>query len=1253
MATPESPLDAGAIVVRYRLDKDQASFARYRKDLAAIVTETEAADKKMVLHPRIDRTATRQFVDDFGNAMDGTERRYDRTRDHFARNPVKPEIDGRSLARYEATLTKMQRAAQVSNRRINQFLKFSVYGGGTIAAGLGAAFVGAGVEYAKFEDQMYKVQAISGATAKQMDLLRKSAKELATEGRYSQQELGAAQVELVKGGMEAADLYGGGLRTAYLLASAGQIELADAAAYTVNAMNLFNIEAKDSMLVADAFAAAANLTTASVEDFGMALAQGGSNAKSAGLDFQDTMTWLAALAKRGIKNSDAGTSIKSAIMQATSGLSPRARQIMKLIGMDLYNTKGELKDINALTKELVDSVGKYDRETQGIILGQIFGSDGVRAALALIDNGVSGVKELDEGVAKQGESARVTSIQNQGLAFAWLQLKNTLGVVAAEGFAPFDKNVTEAFKNLQGWLKSTAPALRDFSERINKILDADMPWREKVAEIWDELANSDVAEGLKAAVVTALSFVPDLIVKAAATAFDVLPKILVAAFMNSSALGKVALTTLLLAKFGPAIGAVGKALGGVFSKIPGVGGLLDKLFGGRGTTMANPLYVWMVNGGLGIDGPGGPGGRGRKGPRGGPGRGVPGDRAPGLPRTAPKGGPGVLGRVTQWGGKALPWLAGIPMAGIAANPITLGIVASVLGGGALAWGLSGQGPLSKKADPRAGKRFGAQMWKQKARNFFSEREDLLQGDPRTRGKRIKSAMKEELKNVPEQFRAAWAQGAIIWAKEMEGAKRLSRGTAADIRAHLVGSMKVISRQSAKAAWNYRAAIGGMNMTTIALIGNAKRAGVSIDKVARAAQRARSQAGKALNQTAPVVKGFFASGGYVDGPRTQGVPVVLHGDEAVLNSQQMDMIGRDRIMAVLGSTGAQTISAGGSYARGGKPKEAPGAGAERATGRLADATYGVSTEEKERRARAKRKAQEASRRRRTARENPTVPGYPEFERRERELLTKQAIAEGTTDYDEKTTKDLRDDLRAARALERLYGQRRKRLDGMKGKYKRKGKGAWPQMRTAIEEEFLSVVGLHNRASADVKDLESQINPKKDPNEEAIVAPQDVQIESLTQSIDIREARRGAPMTEGERQTIWGLLNEKLTWLEGKLKSAVGPKFAELRSKISSEISETAGEMKRLDGELKSSTATPMVNPAAQFAAARQDLYREFGSNSRALPVGGAFAGFGAGLAGSGGGMRGGTMVTQNITIAEPPVNAHAFAQKLAWETRAAL
>ena len=96
--------------------------------------------------------------------------------------------------------------------------------------------------------------------------------------------------------------------------SLGGIEVADAAAIAANAMALFGIEGSGAAHAMDMIAGFANATTGSVSDFKFSLAASGAAAKLAGQSFDDTAVAIALLGKAGILGSDAGTSLKTMLL---------------------------------------------------------------------------------------------------------------------------------------------------------------------------------------------------------------------------------------------------------------------------------------------------------------------------------------------------------------------------------------------------------------------------------------------------------------------------------------------------------------------------------------------------------------------------------------------------------------------------------------------------------------------------------------------------------------------------------------------------------------------------------------------------------------------------------------------------------------------------------------------------------------------------------------------------------------------------
>ena len=288
--------------------------------------------------------------------------------------------------RSQASLAAMGHAAKV------------VAGGGILAVG---AAVGISIKKAAdFEAQLSSLQSVTGANARQMAALKKSAMDAGAATKYSALQAAQAQTELAKGGLSTAQILKGGLKGALALAAAGELDLADAASYTVNALKLFKLGGDQATHVADALATAANSTTADVQDFGMALTQGGGAARSAGLSFNETITLLESMAEVGVKNSDAGTSMKTALLQLL-GPTKKQAEASKEAGISFLDQAGNMKSLGSISEMLRAKTGDMTKAQRTSLFQTLAGTDGFRTLLALYD---AGPGEALQARARPGEA---------------------------------------------------------------------------------------------------------------------------------------------------------------------------------------------------------------------------------------------------------------------------------------------------------------------------------------------------------------------------------------------------------------------------------------------------------------------------------------------------------------------------------------------------------------------------------------------------------------------------------------------------------------------------------------------------------------------------------------------------------------------------------------------------------------------------------------------------------------------------------
>ena len=184
--------------------------------------------------------------------------------------------------------------------------------------------------------------------------------------------------ELGSRGLDTSEILGGGLETAAKLAAASGVkDLNVAAEALVGTMKAFGIEGEEARKIPDLLASAANVSALKLEDFRLAVAAGGSAARTAGFTLNEFTTTISLMRDRLISASDAGTSFKA----FTAALTPNSKEAaaaMKQIGFSAFDASGKMKSQRAIVEQLARGLrGMTDQQKQ-LTLETIFGSDGVR-----------------------------------------------------------------------------------------------------------------------------------------------------------------------------------------------------------------------------------------------------------------------------------------------------------------------------------------------------------------------------------------------------------------------------------------------------------------------------------------------------------------------------------------------------------------------------------------------------------------------------------------------------------------------------------------------------------------------------------------------------------------------------------------------------------------------------------------------------------------------------------------------------------
>ena len=283
------------------------------------------------------------------------------------------------------------------------------------AIAAGAAIRASLVNFASFQQELATFRVTAGASAEEMKNVSDAAVQLGADVKLpavSSADAAVAMTELAKAGLSVQDSIEGA-RGVLELATAAQLSNADAALITANALNSFGLAGTEATRVADDFANAANAAQGSIADIGLAFRQASAVARQVGLSLEDTTAILSLFAKNGLQGSDAGTSLRVALIRLVAPTKQAAAEI-KTLGLNIRDAAGNVRaDVFAQFGEATRKLTPAARDAAAAL---IFGQDAIRAVAIGAREGTDGLRLMQFQIDRQGTAAEVAAARTEGLA---------------------------------------------------------------------------------------------------------------------------------------------------------------------------------------------------------------------------------------------------------------------------------------------------------------------------------------------------------------------------------------------------------------------------------------------------------------------------------------------------------------------------------------------------------------------------------------------------------------------------------------------------------------------------------------------------------------------------------------------------------------------------------------------------------------------------------------------------------------------
>ena len=222
-----------------------------------------------------------------------------------------------------------------------------------VTAPIVAGFTAAIKTTADFDAEMSKVQAISGATASDMETLTAKAREMGETTKFSATESGQAFEYMAMAGWKTEDMLGGIEGIMNLAAASGE-ELGTTSDIVTDALTALGMQANEAGHFADILAAASSNANTNVSMMGESFKYAAAPAGTLGYTAEDVAIALGLMANSGIKADMAGTSLRNMFNRMAKPTKESA-EAMERLGLTLYDDEGKMYSFRQIMDQMRDS----------------------------------------------------------------------------------------------------------------------------------------------------------------------------------------------------------------------------------------------------------------------------------------------------------------------------------------------------------------------------------------------------------------------------------------------------------------------------------------------------------------------------------------------------------------------------------------------------------------------------------------------------------------------------------------------------------------------------------------------------------------------------------------------------------------------------------------------------------------------------------------------------------------------------------
>lgn len=293
-----------------------------------------------------------------------------------------------------------------------------------------------------FEAGMSEVQAISGASGKDLKALTDKAKEMGATTKFSATQSAEAMKYMAMAGWKTKDMVSG-LGGVMNLAAASGEDLGTVSDIVTDALTAFGLKAQDSGHFADVLAKASSNSNTNVSMMGETFKYVAPLAGAMKYSVEDTATAIGLLANAGIKGSQAGTSLRSMMTRMVKP-SKETAKAMKELGLEVVNSDGSMKPLRQTMTELRQKFSGLSESQKSSKAASIAGQEAMSGLLAIVNASDEDFNKLTKAIDNSsGAAKKQADTMNQNLQGALYELGSAAEAVGIELYSHIKKPLTK------------------------------------------------------------------------------------------------------------------------------------------------------------------------------------------------------------------------------------------------------------------------------------------------------------------------------------------------------------------------------------------------------------------------------------------------------------------------------------------------------------------------------------------------------------------------------------------------------------------------------------------------------------------------------------------------------------------------------------------------------------------------------------------------------------------------------------------